>query len=241
MTGPSRSSESLDSAGIELPSVPEFVIDRFRNRVDTTGLVWRLCDPSRPYSMNWALMREGELRWALQLWICRCLRRFSPAEAQHQFQDVKAVLNLDLPTPAKLEDLDLGWWRKVRAALENMSTDRRYLIYRARVWFEWMADRGWVDEDAAFEIAGWKIPSSPKGQAVSRRDKDTGPLDDIQFNVLWQAVLKPQPATNGQVATMICLDLGPNAKNLALLEERDLKVYVGAIHRVDGPSRSRPD
>jgi hypothetical protein len=221
--------------------VPEFVIDRFRNRVDTTGLVWRLCDPSRPYSMNWALMREGELRWALQLWICRCLRRFSPAEAQHQFQDVKAVLNLDLPTPAKLEDLDLGWWRKVRAALENMSTDRRYLIYRARVWFEWMADRGWVDEDAAFEIAGWKIPSSPKGQAVSRRDKDTGPLDDIQFNVLWQAVLKPQPATNGQVATMICLDLGPNAKNLALLEERDLKVYVGAIHRVDGPSRSRPD
>lgn len=216
---------SWSNAG-EFPDVPEFVIDRFRNRVDTTGLVWRICDPSRPVSLNWELMQEGELRTALQLWICRCIRRLSPGEAQNQYQDIKAVLTLPLPRPTALDGLDMRWWRSVRSALENMPSDRRYIMHRARAWFEWMADQGWVDEDTAFEIATWSIPGNEKGQAVARRDKDSGPLDDVQFNILWQSVLKPQPATNGQAATMICLDLGPNAKSLALLEERDLKVYA---------------
>lgn len=209
-----------------LPPVPQFEVDRFRNKVDTTGTKWHLVDPAHRITINWDLVAEGEIKVALQLWICRCIRRHSPMEVQNQFKECKKAIALDLPRPSTLDAMDLEWWRKLRSALEAGGVDRRYLMHRPRQWFGWLADQGWVDEDTAFEIETWRIPGNAKGEAVSSMDKDSGPLDDVQFSVLWQAAIRPQPLTLGQAATLLCLDLGSNPKSLVLLEERDIRAHV---------------
>jgi hypothetical protein len=209
----------------DLPEVPPFETDRYGNRVDTAGERWVIFDPSLSGLLDWGKLPNGSIKHGLKLWTCFSIRSHSPREAHNQFREIRLTISLLGSVPAEISQLDLRWWKLVRQALRERSAE--YRLHRARHWYLWMADQEFpgIDAETALEIEQWTIPGNVKGEAVERRDMDSGPLTDVQFAVLVQALRREQPPTLGQAATMLCVDLGPNPKALCLLEERDLHCF----------------
>jgi len=210
----------------ELPAIDTFVFDRFGMRVNTNGLHWRLNDPTRLMTINWeAFPCGGEIRHGCMLCIQHSIASHSPRSTQSFFNDILWALRNTPPASDALESLNLDWWRKYREAARNVS--REEMLHRVRWWYLWMADLGFpgIDDEDAFEVERWRIPGGVKGEAVTRRDKDCGPLTDLQFAALIYAVRREQPVTAQLAAVMLCMDLGSNPRNLVLLEERDINAF----------------
>jgi integrase len=209
----------------ELPAVPPFETDRYGNRVDTSGEEWRVFDPSAPALLDWNQLPDGSTKQGLKLWLCFSIRSHSPRESGNQFREIHSDLKLLGTAPSELEQLDITWWKKVRQGLRER--DLEYRLHRVRRWYLWMADQEFpgIEPETAIEIEQWAVPGNIKGEAVETRDKDSGPLTDLQFAALIQVLRREQPPTLGQAATMLCVDLGPNPKALCLLEERDLHLF----------------
>lgn len=209
----------------ELPAVPPFETDRYRNRVDTSGEEWRIFDPSAPALLNWNQLPDGSTKHGLKLWICFSIRSHSPIESGNQFHEIYSTLRLLDSPPPELEQLDLGWWKSLRQMLREQNAE--YRLKRVRRWYLWMADQELpgIEPETALAIEQWAIPGNVSGEAVESRDKDAGPLSDRQFAALIQMLRREQPPSLGQAATMLCVDLGPNPKALCLLEERDLHSF----------------
>jgi|GEM_PF-5195601 len=211
----------------ELPEVQAFETDRFGMRVNTSGTRWRLNDPAMPRIISWDLFPiGGEIRHGCMLGIQDSIHSHSASTTSCVFTAISWALRNILPASSDLASLNLDWWRKYRS--KSREIQREEHMHLVRAWYLWMADLGFpgIDEEDAFEVEGWKIPGGVRGEAVMRRDVDCGPLNDLQFAALIQAVRRDQPITAARAAVMLCVDLGSNPRNLVLLEERDLRVHT---------------
>ena len=77
----------------------------------------------------------------------------------------------------------------------------------------------------ATAIETWSIPGSVKGEAVKSNDPDIGPLTHLQYANLLSKIsnLYAKKGVTTELALVkLCMNLGLNAKAIALLEERDL-------------------
>jgi integrase len=201
--------------------------------IDTSGEMWQLADPSQtaPY-IDLSELHDGTFKHALKLFLCHAIASFSPRGTCAVWGDTKRVLRAAPSVPVALEDLTLEWWEFTRHRLQEMDSEHKRAgeprLAFARQWFLWMADNEFpgVDDDVAFAIENWSIRGCVKGELVSSRDPDQGPLKEREFAALIQLIRKQQPVSLGQAATALCVELGPNAKNICFLEERDLRVFT---------------
>ncbi len=206
----------------ELPEIEPQVFDRYGMRVDTSGVRWLLNDPTGAIVINWELFPcDGEIRHGCMLFIQHSIRSHATHSTIGAYRDILRALRSAPPSSPSLDALSLEWWRRLRETAREAGHEE--LLHRIRLWYLWMADLGFpgIDDEDAFEVERWRIPGGVKGEAVARRDKDCGPLTDLQFASLIYSVRREQTTTPELAAVMLCMDLGSNPRNLVLLEERD--------------------
>ena len=214
-----------------LPTLPEFVVDRFGLVVDTSNPErWLIMRAPRPWPINWshfAGVLSGVALHAFKLYLCHCIESLSPEETYNVACEVRGVIAAAGRRIDRLEDLDLAFFGAVRQRLRE--TRREYRLHRLRAWCLWMADAGLagMDLDLAERIKRWRIPGNPKGEAVMSQDPDKGPLSDAEFELMVRAVqaAPPEDLNLGRTVALLCIELGSNPRNLTFLEERDFHEF----------------
>jgi integrase len=211
----------------DLPEIPQFVHDRFGNLVEIRDDEIQLHDPVKNCVLRLRRFPEGNIRYAMQYRIAHSVGVYA---ATAVLAEVDAIMYLleDAVTPLSLEEMTIGWWRKTRTDLQGKSEEHK--LSRLRMWYVWLDDEGFpgVDTDVANEIDEWRIPGMVKGEAVRSRDSERGPLTWGQFAHLITKLtnVAKSGATAELAATKLCVNLGLNARQLALLEERDLTSFT---------------
>ena len=108
-----------------------------------------------------------------------------------------------------------------------------WLIHDFRQWYCWAADHGYENfsPDVAFECERLRIGGNEKGQAVLSLDPEVGPLDDVEIasllNALRAASKDGRLSLAEQAAVWLCVALGPNPIQIALMREEDVKIIEG--------------
>lgn len=208
-----------------LPTVPELVPDRYGVLVDLRPDRIRFNDPTNLAVLEGVElgMFADEIKAAIKLWLARSIKKHSPRESCNQATEISIMLRRHMP--ARLSDLDLDWWQKLRHTMKT--EDAEYRLHRLRAWFLWMANEGFpgIDEDVANAVEAWSIPGNVKGEDVKSQDTEKGPLTHLQYANLLSKVKSLYASigiTTGLALVKLCMNLGPNAKQIVLLEERDL-------------------
>lgn len=95
-------------------------------------------------------------------------------------------------------------------------------------WYVWATDAGYpiFDYEVAAEFESLIVGSNPLGVAVLSADPNAGPLRDIEATALRSALKSAEKredvSTSDLTLCWLLLSFGTNAKNITLLEERDL-------------------
>jgi integrase len=210
----------------DFPEIPEAVHDRFGNIVDVRGRDIRLHDPVRNCVLKLERIPDGELRYAMRYRIAYAVGVYAPTSIAGEFETIKKLLELG-GSPRGFDHMTIDWWRKLRATLRTNATE--WSLHALRLWYLWLEREGFpgIHEDIANEIEDWRIPGMVKGEAVRVRDPERGPLTWSQFAHLITRLTNEaaKDVTTDLALVKLCVNLGLNSRQLALLEERDLS-YV---------------
>ena len=220
-----KNREHIAEVIFELPEVPESAIAGNGTTVITTGNVWRMWHKSKHLpGLNWSTFPEGSVKHGLQLYFHYVIGAYAVGTVYGYFNAIRNWLQPRYPVA--LEELNLKWWNDIRQKAREKRSEER--LNALRQWYVWMDDTGipGTDGEVTFAIRGWRFPNAPKGTAVTRRDREHGPLNEEEFAVLTQALKRPQSVTLELIATSLCKELGSNPENLSLLEERDFRVFT---------------
>lgn len=231
MPMPQNQPSDTNVAGPELglPPAPDGEYDRYGNWVDLTSQQILFHDPTSEQTVRGVDLSAltEEIGIALKHWLALSIKRHSPAESHNQGKEIILMLKAG-GLPASLSEMNIEWWNGLRQHQRKL--DAEYRLARPRAWFLWMADRDFpdVDIDVANTLEGWSIPGNVKGEAVKSADTERGPLTYNQFAHLHTKVAAAaQRGITTEVALVkLCMNLGQNGKNMALLEERDLTSRV---------------
>ena len=221
---PMKNREHIAEVIFELPEVPESAIASNGDTVITKGNVWRMWDSGKHVNgINWTTFPEGSVKHGLQIYFHYVIGAYAVGSVYTNFSCIRRWLQASYPV--ELEELDINWWNDIRQKARETGSEERVVPLRA--WYMWMSDIGipGTDGEVALAIDGWRLRNAPKGTAVTRRDREHGPLNEEEFSVLTQALKRPQPVTLELIATSLCKELGSNPENLSLLEERDFSVF----------------
>jgi integrase len=108
--------------------------------------------------------------------------------------------------------------------------DAAWRMHYIRHWYRSCADYGCeaFSPEVAFELEEKKIPNNRRGQAVLSLDPEGGPLNDLEItgllNALRAARSDKSRSRDEQAALWLCVALGSNPMQLALLREEDIAV-----------------
>lgn len=194
--------------------------------VDGTGQVWRLNNPRVPRSLNWELMPPlppGMLS-ATTAFFRATIETQNPQSAYNTFAHLREVLGSEtFQRDFANEGLDASTFR---AYLHGQPNPWR--AHYARQWYGWCATMGYPDFSAevALEISRLRIGGNEKGRAVLSADPEDGPLLDQEVSSLINALRASDRilSLREQAVIWLCLALGPNPLQVALLREQDVKI-----------------
>ena len=138
------------------------------------------------------------------------------------------------------------------AELRDKLAKNAWQLHYLRQWYCWGADNGYpsFSPDVAFELESFRIGGNAKGQAVLSLDDEQGPLDKLEvaslLDRLRAATKSGALSLDEQAAVWICVALGPNPIQAALLREEDVKVIhdektSGRFIQLDMPRMKKGD
>jgi integrase len=221
----------------EMPKLPEYVIDIFGAKVETVSEdSWEIYTRPRAQRVKWAdfdnLLAPMVIH-ALKLYTVHCLESLAPWSVAGIVRGIKSSLSLVGRRIDSLQDLDAQFFEELRTKLRQIKRAHRINLFRP--WYYWMVERDLpgVDATLAERLRHWIVKVPLNGEAVMSLDPEDGPLSDLEFNQLITSLKTVEAPTREKAAVWICLELGSNPLNVALLEERDL-------FRFDGPRGSEP-
>jgi hypothetical protein len=228
----------------EMPQVSEYAIDIFGARVETSSAdCWQIYTRPIARKVKWAdfeRLLSAPVIHALRLYSAHCIESLAPRTVIYILATIKRCLSLNGRRVETLQDLDLAFFEELRSNLRQIR--RLHLLNAVRPWYYWMVERDLpgVDEVLAERLRSWVVRLQINGEAVMSLDPRDGPLSDIEFNQLLTSLKTAEAPARDKAAVWLCLELGSNALNLVLLEERDLRRFdvpgAGeAIYQLDVP------
>jgi integrase len=210
----------------QLPNAPEYAIDIFGARVETVSEdSWDIYTRPRAGRIKWTdfdKLLSPTVIHALRLYTAHCIESLAPHSVITITTTIKSCVSLVGRRIETLQDLDAPFFEELRTKLRQIQRERR--LKAVRPWYYWMVDRDLpgVDATLAERIRRWNLKEPIKGEAVMSLDPKDGPLSDLEFNQLLTSLKTLEAPARDKAAVWLCLELGSNALNLALLEERDL-------------------
>lgn len=218
---------------VEVRVVPEderFVVTRAGTTIDTGGMVWKLEDPSRTLTIDLHDIEKATntVRRALENYHRHVIRFYSVGEVTGNWSLLRRVVNCPSASAAVLPYRVLG---EVR---EQLEAHEHYRLHYLRKWYNWCCDQGFdgFSEDVAFEMNERVFGGNSKGEAVLSADPEEGPLDDREIAALTNALRGARDTSELTLtelaATWLCVGLGSNSGQLALLREEDFTIVTAA-------------
>jgi hypothetical protein len=210
----------------EMPKLQEYAIDIFGARVETVREdQWVIYTRPKAGRIKWTDFEKylsPRVIHALRLYTSHCIESLAPRSVIAIVGAIKSCLSIVGRRIDALEDLDAPFFEELRTKLRQMQRERRAKAFRP--WYYWMVDRDLpgVDATLAERLRRWIVKEPINGEAVMSLDPEDGPLSDLEFNQLLTSLKTVEAPARDKAAVWLCLELGSNALNLALLEERDL-------------------
>ncbi len=210
------------------------IYDRSGLPVDISTAIWVLNDPTRLRKINWNRfgVRSSEVVTATKDYICWLIKNQSVTEAHSNFSTLCLLAESSSFVEAdKREDV------VPYAAFSELASflgDSSYRSHYFRKWYTWCSDRGYesFSPDVAFRLGQVRIGGNAKAVAVMSSDPQDGPLVDLEVVALLNA-LRASPTSKKlsveqRTALWLCLCLGSNPMQFALLRESDFIRYAEA-------------
>ena len=215
----------------DFPSLGE-IYDRAGMPVDASDWVWTLNDMTGRTKIDWTrfMLRSPAILESATQFIGHLIQTQSTLSAKNAFDQMcivtsksTIILNAD-----RLDSVIPGEWL---TELRRELGDNAWQLHYLRKWYCWAADHGYENfsPDVAFECERLRIGGNEKGQAVLSLDPEVGPLDDVEIanllNALRAASKDGRLSLAEQAAVWICVALGPNAIQAALMRRRGCEDY----------------
>ena len=205
------------------------IIDLSGRAVDATGWIWRLNHVGRSAPLDWSKfpIRNGELLEASTRYIARLVKAKSSDLVVATFQALMHLRHAPSLMDAAENDepIPASFFSELRTHFGEASEWR---LHHIRHWFRSCAEMGYAafPEELALELDARVIGGNRKGHAVLSLDPEEGPLNDLEFTALVNALnadeARKRLALRERAALWLFLAFGCNPLQVALLREEDL-------------------
>lgn len=210
------------------------VIDAAGLPIDCSGMVWRLNNAAAVKLVDWArwqIRSEFVLQATVQF-LRHMVETQSPSSVRNAFKSLLLLQASESFIEADKRDVELPFalFSELRALLGHQT----WRLHYVRQWYGWCANFGYPNfsTDVAFEADQLRIGGNRKGHAVLSADPEEGPLSDLELAALLTNLRAAwgtdRLSLDQQAALWLCVALGPNPMQMALLAEEDV------IRHLDG-------
>lgn len=216
--------------------VPETIISREGQIIDTSGEFWVLESPTNKTNASFDRVNNVLLRWAIKRRIIHVAKVTSTHAGGRNWTDLSMEIISRLDAYGLTNDISVYELRERLVSLmesaisEARANHRLWALYHSIRWYVWCADNFpeiGFDPQYANELDGMSIPGNPKGEAVKSEDPDKGPLDRVVEIPLLINALERDTSTQyvhiqQKAALALCIAFGRNPANLVWLNDTDL-------------------
>lgn len=208
------------------------LLDPAGRKVLAFGPSWRLNDATRPVVLNWRRIGRfsPEIFIATQSFVAQIVKTYRAATVRAYFDQIVYLSNFPpfLEGERSAGNIEFGVIMALRTALGELGYGVRLL----RDWYSWCADQGYSDfcPEVALRLEEVVFGGNRKGAAVRTMDPEGGPLVDTEIvallNALRGAEIDGRLTLQEQVALWLCIALGGNAQQYALMREEDFERFA---------------
>lgn len=205
----------------------KFAFDSAGLPVDCSGQVWILNCASRSKKIDWKTfpVKSDGILAASQQFMRHMIESQSPASVRNAFSALTLLFRSSEFQSADAGDTTLQYvmFSELKANLGKQV----YRLHYIRQWYGWCSNFGYPNfsPDVAFEADQMQFGGNDKGQAVLSADPDEGPLSDAELSSLLTAMRatlgNDKLSLHQQAALWLCVALGPNPMQMAMLTEED--------------------
>ena len=207
------------------------LIDLSGQRVDASDWVWQISSPGMQISLDWSDLKIecSTILAATVAYVADLIRHRSFDTVRNTFTNLKL-----LRRSASFANADrhrsiipFEFFIEIR---DTLSHDTNYRLHYLRQWYRYCCDLGAASfcEEVAFLLEQKVVGGNKKGQAVLSLDPEEGPLNDLEITALLnglRAARETGSLDTGELAALwLCVALGGNPLQFALLREEDVTV-----------------
>ncbi|HML44354.1 site-specific integrase [Chenggangzhangella methanolivorans] len=210
------------------------IVDRAGLNVDASGWRWVLNSAGEQVYLNWERFPRCsyEVLTDTVRYFARRIKSKSPDAVYATFETLLYLSHSPSFVAAAdgNDELSIDVFNEVRGFLEGRFENSIWRLHHVRHWYRSCADYGSAafSPEVAFELYEKTIGGNRKGRAVLSLDPEEGPLVDVEITALLNALNDERRRKTFRLdhaaAIWLCIALGCNPKQMALLRECDLQL-----------------
>ncbi|WP_294260584.1 tyrosine-type recombinase/integrase [uncultured Sphingomonas sp.] len=212
------------------PPRDTIIMDRAGLPVDVSGAVWRMNDPMRSKSINWARLplQDCTALDAIKSYFAHLIKSVSPAAVGNAFYQIGILARMPAFQQAAVT-ADLIPYLAFSEAREYLGKENQWKLHYGRAMYRWCTQNGHAgfDQGVLDQIEDWRIGGNSKGKAVRSRDPDEGPLTAREVSAIITALraarLSGSMPLPEQAALALALAFGSNPSQFASMREGDVE------------------
>lgn len=230
----------MKSVKLKKPSSHQFpgtIVDLAGLPVDASGPVWALNNFRVPVELDWDTIpiKSPDARAATITIVSELVKTQTPDAVRNMFGFLKHLNN----SKTFIENDSRGekYSFNIFTELREYFSDAAWRLHYFRAWYQACCDLGaeQFSAEVALELQGRIVGGNRKGHAVLSFDPEEGPLTDLEITGLLNA-LNARRHSNSmslpeKVALWLCIALGCNPIQFALLREDDVEVIGNGTDR----------
>ncbi|MFN4350538.1 MAG: tyrosine-type recombinase/integrase [Hylemonella sp.] len=232
---------SVDLEKLEMPELPDQVIDAHQLPMDISQDVWRFNDPVTDAIFDFSRtgITNKWLIYSVKRHLIFCIQRVSPRECWNTVRLNFLYLSKcqswsRLCTANSIEAHSQALTRVMSEVVELLRREGTlYNFARIRAWYRWCVDylpEFGFDPDESYKLELIRVPGNEKGVAVRTDDLDGGPLNDTELILLRKALQADRSILPIHIqqrsALWLSLVYGRNPANFVQLRVEDLKKII---------------
>lgn len=231
---------SGSSYGISIPGMPDLpssIMDREGYTVDLKNDTWLIFGSHDKIRANRFEKLPLHIRRSIELYIADQIKFLSPNTAYNSSNRLEKLTKIKIKN--HYDEITSTLKHTIARDVGNfceLEGIENFMNYESDVrrWYAWCTDMGFpgFDPEEADKLADLIIGNNAKGVAVLSQDPNEGPITDVDFIALTDK-LRDQATSQTPILTLqeqcviwLFIALGSNPRNIAFLNEEDLRVEV---------------
>lgn len=225
----------IDSCADEvfLDSIQRKNIISFGNEIDISSDVWYIPYFEKFKKLNFARIHNVELKSHIKEYIIFLLEHTSHHAGIVNFAEINRYVTSRIARNILFLDLKEHLIQIIEDVISLSAQENKlYQVYRVIQWYIWSSKNIKSDlfsEEYAHLLEIKKIPGNVKGESVKNMDDKFGPLTELEFTSIVDALKNDTDVNTSAIQQRAYLALliafGRNVSNHILLKNCDLEIY----------------